>query len=104
MRYSDGQAGIAVTVSDLAIDYLKVIYLPYLYDKIQNFDLPENHFSFGPIDGTISPVFYIPEPSQLFIENWSTQFDSQSNSLKIQNSQQELDIVSNIKLGGRGHC
>lgn len=53
VRYSDGVAGMSFTVSSFAADYLKVHYLPHLYDKIHTFSLPEEEFKVDHIKGKI---------------------------------------------------
>jgi hypothetical protein len=53
VRYSDGKSGMALSISSYAIDYLKVLYLPHLYDKIDKFTLPERQFNYHGIKGTI---------------------------------------------------
>jgi hypothetical protein len=71
VKYSDGTEGIALSVSDYAVDYLKVLYLPHIYDKVNEFDLPEFDFKHGLITGTVTSTHVtIPEPEQYFIKNW----------------------------------
>ena len=86
MRYSEGNEGIAISISNYAVDYLKVQYLPYLYSKVEKFDLPEFKFKHGLMSGTFKTTVTIPEPEQVFINNWETQFVSSDNSLRIANS------------------
>lgn len=62
VRFSDGQAGMALSISSYAVDYLKVLYLPHLYEKVNNFTLPDKKFDIHGIDGTISTKVVIPEP------------------------------------------
>jgi hypothetical protein len=64
VRYSDGKSGMALSVSSYAIDYLKVLYLPHLYEKIDKCKLPEKQFSYHGIQGTIETEVVFPEPEQ----------------------------------------
>ena len=71
VKYSDGTEGIALSVSNYAVDYLKVLYLPHIYEKVNEFDLPEFDFKHGLITGTVTSTHVtIPEPEQYFIKNW----------------------------------
>lgn len=83
VRFSDGVAGMAFTVSSFAADYLKTLYLPHLYDKIHTFSLPVEEFDVDHFKGTIQTEVTFPEPEQTFIKNWETSFVSKNNSLKI---------------------
>ena len=73
IKYSDGTEGLALSFSNYAVDYLKVLYLPHLYEKVHEFDIPEFDFNIGPIKGVV-PITHvtIPEPEQYFIQNWKT--------------------------------
>ena len=73
VKYSDGTEGIALSFSDYAVDYLKVLYLPYIYDKVHEFDLPEFNVKLGPLTAKVTSTHVtIPEPEQFFIQNWQT--------------------------------
>ena len=103
VKYNNENEGIAISLSEYAVDYLKVLYLPHLYEKVHEFDLPEFDFKHGLITGTITSTHVtIPEPEQYFIKNWETSFVSEDNSLRIANSHQGLDLNSSVtlKVGG----
>jgi hypothetical protein len=87
IKYSDGTEGVALSFSEYAVDYLKVLYLPHLYDKVHEFDIPEFDFKHGLITGTVTSTHVtIPEPEQYFIKNWKTNFITEDNSLRIANA------------------
>lgn len=103
IKFNTADEGIAISLSEYAVDYLKVLYLPHLYEKVHEFDLPEFDFKHGLITGTVTSTHVtIPEPGQYFIKNWVTQFVSEDNSLRIGNSHQALDFNSSVtlKVGG----
>ena len=47
VRNTNGGTGIAATVSADGINYMKVQYLPWLYDKIANINLGDHSISEG---------------------------------------------------------
>ena len=104
VKYNDASEGIALSVSEYAVDYLKVLYLPHLYEKVHEFDIAEFDFKHGLISGSVTNTHVtIPEPEQYFIKNWETSFVSEDNALRIANSHQGLNLNSSVtlKLGGK---
>jgi len=83
-----------LSISNFAVDYLKVAYLPYIYNKVDKFELPLYHFKNKLFSGTFNTTVTIPEPDQMLIKNWGTQFISSDNSLRISNKQQDMTLTS----------
>ena len=76
-------AGVAVSISNPAVNYLKQLYIPYLYSKIADFKLPNMSFDeFVAVNLTNIEV-KVPEPENGLINNWVPTMHTSTNSLSI---------------------
>lgn len=62
VKFNNADEGIIVSIGADAIDYLKTQYLPYVYDKVKSFNLPEFDFKDGAISGKVKAKVTLPEP------------------------------------------
>mmetsp|Transcript_12895 Transcript_12895/g.19979 ORF Transcript_12895/g.19979 Transcript_12895/m.19979 type:complete len:213 (+) Transcript_12895:18-656(+) len=89
--------GFAVSIGQFSLDYFKQIYLPPLYDLLQDFGVEDKSakemlitFDYTNIKASF------PEPEQQFIKNWETELSSKHNSLTISNKKQNFKVEADV--------
>lgn len=84
MRYTEGDVGLAVSLSDDGLNYLKTAGLPYLYDKIADIKVGGFSMTKGWLELDVNNVdFKLPQPPVSLEQNWDAKFDSQTNSVGL---------------------
>ena len=93
VRYTNG-SGFSSKLSNQALDYLKVLYLPWFYDKTANSMIPDFDVKFGKHNSlTLKNITAnLKGPEQTFIRNWKTSLLSNDTSLNVAHSGQEMTV------------
>ena len=92
VRYTNG-SGFSTKMSSKAFDYLKVAYLPWVYDQIQNSTISDFDVKDGKLDLNLKNVTARLEgPEQTFIRDWKTSLLTNDTSLNVAHANQDMNV------------
>ena len=82
--HTGGDVGIALSLSDSGLEFLKVAGLPWLYDKISDITISDQEFKESILTVDISNInIHLPVPEGGLLNNWHTAMNSSNNAVSL---------------------
>jgi len=84
VRFTEGDVGLAVSLSQDGLNYLKTAGLPYLYSKISDIKVGNFSMTKGWLDLDLVNIdVKLPQPDVALENNWVATYDTKTNSVGL---------------------